>query len=106
MPTSKRTKDTAKRPGRPRVKDHTPPDGANFYKIREVAQLLRVHEDTVRRMIYGTDDRPPVLASCRLEGSIRIPKTALDAYVTARTNQPQTTKVSAKASKRFGLGED
>lgn len=103
MPATKRKPQSAppKRRGRPPVSTAFPPEGAEFFTLAEVATLLRVHLDTVRRRVFGTEDKPPEIDHCRFGGQIRIAKSVLDAYIAASTVKAATVKVSAKARKRF-----
>lgn len=88
-------------PAKDRPKGALPPSDAQFLTIDEVASLLRVCDDSIRRLVHGTDDVPPQLDSIRIKGSIRIPRESLNAYLAKHTKKAGTTKVSAKARKRF-----
>lgn len=52
--------------------------------VREAAELLNVHERTVREMIGGPE---PVLRSLRIGGSRKIDPADLDAYIAERKEQ-------------------
>lgn len=106
MPATKNTSAPKRPRGRPPIREIHPPDGAEFLMIQEVAAKLRVSDDTVRRLITGDDDTPPVLASVRVsEGNIRIPAAALQAYINSRTTQAAAARVGKGTRSKMGMGQ-
>lgn len=90
-------------PAKDRPKGQVAPAEAQWLTIDEIAAELRVSDDSIRRLVHGTDDSPPKLDSIRIKGSIRISRASLNAYLADNMKRAGTAKVSAKARKRFGL---
>ena len=90
-------------PAKDRPKGQVAPAEAQWLTIDEIAAELRVSDDSIRRLVHGDDDTPPQLESIRIKGSIRVSRASLNAYLVKNTKKPGTTKVSAKARKRFSL---
>ena len=94
-----------KRPrGRPRIADiHPVAPNAKYLTTAEVAAELRVSDDTVRRLLLGTLDSPPLISSVLVSGSRRIPREALERYLAANTTEAGVAKVSDSSRRKLGM---
>jgi hypothetical protein len=71
--------------------------------VREVAEILRVSDETVYRMINGTAKKPPVLDSLRVMGSVRVLKDSLDLFVKNNVTRAGSGEVPESIRIKMGM---